>query len=44
MFLFGMSLMGDSLKKVAGDKLEIVLYQLTSTPLRVCCWARASPL
>lgn len=34
MFLFGMSLMGDSLKKVAGDKLEIVLYQLTSTPLK----------
>jgi phosphate:Na+ symporter len=33
-FLFGMSLMGDSLKKVAGGKLETTLGRLTSTPLR----------
>jgi phosphate:Na+ symporter len=34
MFLFGMSLMGDGLKKVAGNKLELILYRLSSTPLR----------
>ena len=34
LFLFGMTLMGDSLKKVAGNKLELVLYRLSSTPLR----------
>ena len=34
MFLFGMSLMGDSLKKVAGNKLELILYRLSGTPLR----------
>jgi len=34
LFLFGMSLMGDSLKKVAGNKLELVLYRLSSTPLK----------
>ena len=34
LFLFGMSLMGDSLKKVAGSKLELVLYRLSSTPLK----------
>ena len=28
LFLFGMSLMGDGLKKVAGNKLEVILYQL----------------
>ena len=33
-FLFGMTLMGDGLKKVAGNKLEIILYKLTSTPLK----------
>lgn len=32
LFLFGMSLMGDGLKKVAGQKLELILYRLTSTP------------
>ena len=32
LFLYGMSLMGDGLKKVAGNKLELVLY-----------WAPASP-
>ena len=32
LFLFGMSLMGDGLKKVAGNKLELVLYRLSSTP------------
>ena len=34
LFLFGMSLMGDGLKKVAGDKLELILYKLTSTPIK----------
>jgi len=34
LFLYGMSLMGDGLKKVAGSKLELVLYTLTSTPLK----------
>ena len=34
LFLFGMSLMGDSLKKVAGNKLELILYRLSGTPLR----------
>ena len=34
MFLFGMTLMGDGLKRVAGSKLELVLYRLSSTPLK----------
>ncbi len=34
LFLFGMSLMGEGLKKVAGDRLELILYRLTSTPLK----------
>ena len=34
LFLFGMSLMGDSLKKVAGAKLELILYKLSSTPIK----------
>lgn len=34
LFLFGMNLMGDGLKKVAGEKLEVILYKLSSTPLK----------
>lgn len=34
LFLFGMSLMGDGLKQAAGNKMEIVLYKLSSTPLK----------
>ena len=34
LFLFGMSLMGDGLKKVAGSKLELILYRLSNTPLK----------
>ena len=34
MFLYGMSLMGDGLKKVAGNRLELILFRLSSTPLR----------
>ena len=34
LFLFGMTLMGDGLKKVAGNKLELVLYRLSGTPIR----------
>ena len=31
LFLFGMTLMGEGLKKVAGSRLELVLYRLTSS-------------
>lgn len=34
LFLFGMSLMGDGLKMVAGNKLESFLYKMTNTPLK----------
>ncbi|MBE6990700.1 MAG: Na/Pi cotransporter family protein [Ruminococcaceae bacterium] len=34
LFLFGMAFMGENLKKVAGSKLELVLYRLSNTPLR----------
>ena len=34
LFLFGMSVMGDALKKVAGNKLEIFLYKLSNTTLK----------
>ena len=33
LFLFGMSVMGDSLKKVAGSKMEVILYKLISVVL-----------
>lgn len=34
LFLFGMSLMGEGLKKVAGSKLELVLYKLSGSPIK----------
>ena len=34
LFLFGMSVMGDSLKKVAGSKMEMVLYKLSGNTLK----------
>ena len=34
LFLFGMSLMGDGLKRVAGNRLEGLLYKLTNTKLK----------
>ena len=34
LFLFGMSLMGEGLKRVAGNRMELVLYRLSSTPVR----------
>ena len=34
LFLYGMSLMGDGLKKVAGNKLELILYRLSGNPLK----------
>ena len=34
LFLFGMSVMGDGLKKVAGSKLELILYRLSNTTLK----------
>ena len=33
-FLFGMTLLGDGLKKVAGSKLETILGKLTSNPVK----------
>ena len=34
LFLFGMSLMGEGLKKVAGNRLELILYRLSNTALK----------
>lgn len=34
LFLYGMSAMGDGLKKVAGNQLELILYKLTNSPLK----------
>ena len=34
LFLYGMSVMGDGLKRVAGNKLEVILWRLSSTPLK----------
>ena len=34
LFLYGISLMGDGLSKVAGDRLQKILYQLTSNPIK----------
>ncbi len=34
MFLFGMAVMGDALKKVAGNKLEVILYRLSSNTFK----------
>lgn len=34
LFLYGMSVMGDGLKAAAGNKLELILYRLTNTPLK----------
>lgn len=34
LFLYGMAVMGDGLKQVAGNKLELILYKLTNTPLK----------
>lgn len=34
LFLFGMNAMGDGLKRVAGSKLETILWKLSSTPTK----------
>ena len=34
LFLFGMALMGDGLKQVAGNRLELILYRLTGNPIK----------
>ena len=34
LFLFGMTLMGEGLKKVAGNKLELILFRLSNTPMK----------
>ena len=34
LFLFGMSLMGEGLKRVAGSRMELVLYRLAGTPFK----------
>ena len=34
LFLFGMTLMGDGLKRVSGNRLEPILFRLSGTPLK----------
>ncbi len=34
LFLFGMQMMGDGLKNVAGNKLETVLWKVSNTPIK----------
>ena len=34
LFLFGMSLMGDGLKRVSGNRLEPILFRLSGTPVK----------
>lgn len=34
LFLYGINLMGDGLNMVAGNKLQVVLYRLTSNPVK----------
>ena len=34
LFLYGMDVMGDSLKKSAGSRLKAILAKMTSSPLR----------
>ena len=34
LFLFGMTLMGDGLKRVSGNKLEPILFKLSGTPVK----------
>ena len=34
MFLFGMTVMGDGLKKLSGSRLEPILFRLSGTPLK----------
>ena len=34
LFLYGISLMGDGLSKVAGDKLQKILYQMSGSPVK----------
>ena len=34
LFLFGMNLMGDGLKRVAGDTMQMVLYKMTKNPIK----------
>ena len=34
LFLFGMTLMGDGLKRVSGNRLEPILFRLSGTPFR----------
>ena len=34
LFLFGMSQMGTGLKRVAGDKLQMILYRMTNNPIK----------
>ena len=43
LFLFGMGLMGDSLKLVAGQRLELILYRLSIRRSRAYCSAPPSP-
>lgn len=41
LFLFGMSLMGEGLKKVAGNRMEIILFHLTGSKLKATAFGSA---
>lgn len=41
LFLFGMSLMGDGLKKVAGNKMQTVLFHLTGSKFKATVFGTA---
>ena len=43
LFLYGMSIMGAGLEKLAGGKMQGVLQKLTSPPSRVSFSAPSSP-
>ena len=43
LFLYGMSIMGAGLEKLAGGKMQGVLQKLTSSPSRVSFSAPSSP-
>ena len=33
-FLYGINLMGDSLKEIAGDRLKVIIEKTTNTPVK----------
>ena len=38
LFLFGMDIMGSSLEKLAGGRLQTILAKMSSNVPRVSCW------